>query len=130
VSAVRLLMILVCCQGRPIYCSLRRADPNCEAGQKQQISRRFRRLRHEQQENRRLIPSRSKRIFPSPKRPGWLRGPTQPAIPKGTDGKLAGAWSWPHLELDPRLKTEWIYISTPPYVFMLHTRTTLPLPLR
>jgi hypothetical protein len=29
-------------------------------------------------------------------------------------GKAAGAWSWPHLHLVSRSKSEWSYTSTPP----------------
>ena len=35
-------------------------------------------------------------------------GPTQSA-----DGKFAEAWTWPHLQLDPRLRTVWRYTCTP-----------------
>lgn len=100
VSAVRLHMTTVCCQGRPIYSLLCRADPNYEAEQQQQISRRFRRKSVDSQ--------KGKENFPFSEASRLVLGPTQ-----GADGKFARAWSWPHLQLDPSLKTEWRYTCTP-----------------
>jgi hypothetical protein len=66
-----------------------------------------------------LIPGKENRLFSTPQRPDWLWGPPTLLFNGylGGGGRVAGAWSWPHLDLVQRSRMVG-HTSTPTYVFM------------